>query len=70
MKWSQVLHTLTVIVGMVGFVALLGAWVAGEAGEFAGFSQEHLFEDAQSLFLLAILFGLGTRIHQVEEGKK
>jgi len=70
MKFSQALHFLFVLIAGLGVIALLGAWVAGEAGTFAGFSQEHLFNDAQSLFLLAIIFGIGTRIHQVEEGKK
>ncbi len=70
MKYSQALHFFTVLIGGIGFIALLGAWVAGEGGNFVGLSQEHLWNDAQSLFLLAIIFGIGTRIHQVEEGKK
>lgn len=69
MKWSQTLHALTVIVGVVGFIALLGAWIAGEAGEFAGFSQSHLFSDAQNLFLLSITLGIGVLVHQNIEKK-
>lgn len=63
MAWSKLLHFLAVILGIIGFLALVGAWIAGD-GEFLGFEQAHLFSDANSLLLLAILFALGTLIHQ------
>ena len=63
MKWSSTLHTLTVLVGCMGVLALLGAWFTGENGVFLGFSQEHLFNDAITLLLIAIWISLGTLIH-------
>ncbi|MCH7568011.1 MAG: hypothetical protein IIA87_01185 [Nanoarchaeota archaeon] len=67
MKWSPILHILTMIIGLVALLSLIGAWIAGENGRFLGFSQIHLFYDAISLFLFAILAALGTLIHQNEE---
>lgn len=69
MGWSKLLHVLAVIVGIVGFLALVGAWIAGDE-DFLGFAQEHLFSDATGLLLLAILLALGTLIHQnIEKGQ-
>ena len=67
MKWSPILHILTMIIGLVALLSLIGAWIAGENGRFLGLSQIHLFYDAISLFLFAILAALGTLIHQNEE---
>ena len=64
MKWSPVLHYLTVIAAGFGFLSLIGAWIAGEEGRVFGFTQEHFFNDAQSLFLLSIALGLGVLIHR------
>ena len=69
MKWSTILHGVSAIAGIVGALALVGAWLAGNA-TFLGFTQGHLFNDAQTLLLASIAFGLGTLIHQKEEEKK
>ena len=69
MKWSPTLHGISAVSGILGALALIGAWIAG-TGTFLGFSQEHLFEDAKALLLVAIAFGIGTLIHQNEERKK
>lgn len=68
MKWSQILHISTMLIGIVGFLALIGAWIARNE-TFFGRTQQHFFNDAISLILLAILFALGTLIHQNEERK-
>jgi len=67
MKWSPILHFLTVISVTMGFLSLVGAWIAGEGGRFLGFSQEHLFNDATVLMLLAIGLALGVLIHRDQE---
>ena len=54
--------------GILGTAALLGAWIAGESA-FLGFSQEHLYNDAKTLLLVSIAFGIGTLIHMQEERK-
>ena len=70
MKWSKILHVVTFISGILGVLALIGAWIAGEGGRFLGIIQQHLFYDSFALFMFAILLALGTIIHQNEEGKK
>ena len=69
MKWSPILHGVAAIAGVVGVLALLGAWIAGSEGNVLGFDQAHLFEDAKSLFLASIAFGVGTLVHLMEEKK-
>ena len=63
MKWSPTLHAISAVSGIVGLLALLGAWLAGAEGTMFGLSQAHLFQDASALFLASIAFGIGTLIH-------
>ena len=58
MKKSSFLHGVSIIAGLWGVLALLGAWSAGEAGTFLGFSQSRLFSDAIVLQLIAISGGV------------
>lgn len=69
MKCSPILHGISAIMGIVGFLALIGAWIATTQGSFLGLSEEHLFNDVKGLFLGAIAFGIGTLIHQHDESK-
>ena len=69
MKWSPILHVVAAIAGIVGTLALFGAWIATPNGSFLGFSEEHLFNDAMSLLLVSIAFGIGTLIHLRQEKK-
>ena len=62
MKLSKVIHLISIIVGMIGALALLGAWIAGEKGTFLGFSQGHLFNDAIVLELIAIAASFCTLV--------
>lgn len=68
MKWSPILHNIACISGVLGVLALIAAWVAGN-GTFLGFTQQHFFEDAKAVLLVSIAFGIGTLIHQNEERK-
>ena len=69
MKWSPILHMVAFISGVVGILALIGAWIATfSGGSFLGLSEGHLFNDALTLLLVSISFGIGTLIHHHEEG--
>ncbi len=70
MKWSSALHFLTSAFGIIGFMAILGAWLAGEAGTVVGLSQAHLFNDATVLLLASISSGIGVLIHRQQEQKQ
>ncbi len=49
---------------MLGIVAFLGASiVALTSNPILGLSEEHLFNDTASFFLMSIAFGIGTIIH-------
>lgn len=54
MKLSSVFHLIGRIVGGLGGIALIGAWLAGEGGTVLGLSQQHLFFDTLSLTLISI----------------
>ena len=54
MKLSSTFHWIGRIVGTLGALALLGAWIAGEGGRVFGLSQGHLFFDSIALTLLSI----------------
>lgn len=70
MKFSEFLHWVASLSGVAGFLALVGAWVAGTDGAFIGFSQPHLYNDATSLLLVSVAAGVGTLIHIKLESKK
>ena len=70
MKWSPILHGVAAVSGVVGVLALIGAWIATANGSFLGLSEGHLFNDAIALLLVSIAFGIGTLIHHYEERKK
>lgn len=57
------MHAAMILAGIAGFLALLGAWLAGEGGTFAGLSQAHLFFDAIALTLVSVSAGVCTLIY-------
>jgi len=69
MKWSQILHGISAISGIAGFLALIMWWIvlAARDGFSTMFSPDHLYDDARVLLLLSIAFGIGTLIHQLQE---
>jgi len=48
------MHGIAIVLAILGGLALVGAWIAGESGTALGFSQEHLYNDAIVLTLLSI----------------
>jgi len=67
MKWSPILHGISAVAGIVGFLALVIWWVVLFKAGTPFFSAEHLYDDAIAFLLLSIAFGIGTLIHQREE---
>ena len=57
-KWSPILHGIAFVSGIIGILALIGAWIATTQGSFLGLSEEHLFNDAKSLLLVSVAFGI------------
>ena len=69
MKLSKIFHVLSVIAGLAGFIALVGAYIAGPNGMVMGFTQNHLFIDAGIRLLLAVYLQLATIHHMMLEKK-
>ena len=70
MKWSPILHGISAVSGVFGFLALILWWIVLAKEGASPFSVEHLYDDARALLLLSIAFGIGTLIHQREEKNK
>ena len=62
MKQSKFMHLMSILLGIVGALALFGAWIVGEHGSFLGFTQGHLFNDAIVLTLIAIAASVCTLV--------
>jgi len=69
MKWSPILHGISAISGIVGFLTLILWWIVLVREGADLLSPTHLYDDARALLLLSIAFGIGTLIHQREEKK-
>jgi hypothetical protein len=58
MKKSSFIHGVSIVAGIWGFLALLGAWIAGEGGTILGFTYQHCINDAIVLTLISISAGV------------
>src|SRR5262245_35370869 len=58
MRKSVLIHAVSIVAGILGAVALLGAWIAGDQGMAFGFSQAHLYQDAINLQIIAVSGGV------------
>lgn len=70
MKYSSIMHGASIVFGIWGWLALVGAWLAGDGGEFFGFSQTHLYADAIALTLIGISAGICTLIRRQLEQER
>ena len=69
MKKSSLIHGVSIVAGIWGVLALIGAWLAGENGTIFGFTQQHCFFDAIVLTLISISAGVCALYRrQVERG--
>lgn len=58
MKKSSFIHGVSVVTGVWGGFALIGAWLTGQNGTIFGFSQEHCYYNAIILILISISAGV------------
>jgi hypothetical protein len=58
MKKSSFIHGVSIVSGIWGALALMGAWLAGQSGMIFGFSQQHCFYDAIILELISVSAGV------------
>jgi len=70
MRKSSVIHGVSIIAGIWGALALIGAWLAGESGTIFGFSQQHCFYDAIVLELISISAGVCAMYRRQLESEK
>ena len=58
MKRSTLMHGVSIVTGIWGTLALIGAWIAGEGGTIWGFTYQHCINDAIILILISISAGV------------
>lgn len=58
MKKSSFIHGVSIVAGIWGALALIGAWLAGQNGTIFGFTQQHCYFDAIVLTLISISAGI------------
>lgn len=58
MKKSSFIHGVSIVSGILGFLAFLGAWIAGEGGTVWGFTYQHCINNAIVLTLISISAGI------------
>lgn len=58
MKKSSFIHGVSIVAGIWGALALIGAWIAGPNGTILGFTQTHCFFDAIVLELISVSAGV------------
>lgn len=58
MKKSSFIHGVSIVTGIWGMLALIGAWLAGQDGTIFGFTQQHCYNDAIVLILISISAGV------------
>ena len=64
MKTNEVLHFLSIAVGLVAVVQLMSAWSVGDGGSLGAFSQGELYVNSLILAVLALWLGMGAFWHR------
>ena len=67
MKFSQLLHVLSVVIGFLGVATVIAGVVAGANMLILGLSREHLLFCSIIFFLMAIWIQLATIHHMMLE---
>jgi len=60
---ANIWNTIAIIIAIIGFLALLGAWFTGTAtapGAIFGQTKDHMYYTAIALFLLALVIWIGA----------
>ena len=70
MKWSSFLHVITVLVGIVGIVAVITGWILQDKILMMGWTGNDLADKSMMLMSIAIWTALGTLIHLSKEDNK
>ena len=70
MKWSSFLHVITVLVGIVGIVAVITGWILQYKVLMMGWTGNDLADKSMMLMSIAIWTALGTLIHLSKEDNK
>ena len=63
-KTSHTLKKFSAVIGVLGILSLLLAWVAEFRGFVFGFESRHWYNDAIVFLLVAIWFKLGAILHK------
>jgi hypothetical protein len=58
MTKSSFIHGVSIVAGIWGMLALIGAWLAGQNGTIFGFTQQHCYNDAIVLTLISVSAGV------------
>ena len=69
MKFSQLLHVISVVVGLLGVLSVIVAVTAGANALVLGLTREHILFCSIILFLMAIWIQLATIHHMMLEKK-
>lgn len=60
----RVMHATMIVMGTLGALALLGAWIAGPNGTFLGLGSGVLYTNALNLQVIAISAGICTLVRR------
>ncbi len=67
MKYSQLMHATMIVAGILGGIALVGAWIAGGSGTFLGLEAGVLYMNALNLQVIAISAGICVLVRRQME---
>jgi len=64
---SQTLYFLSIIIGLLGILQLISAWLVGEQGVMGDFSQGELYVNSLLFMIIAIWLAHGVMIHKQDK---
>ena len=70
MKWSSVIHTGTMLIGLLGVIGTVTGWILKDKVVFSGITGNDLVDKSKTFIFIAIWIALGTLIHLVKEEDK